>query len=424
MIYELADLKKPPVEYPGVGSIRTFLTNDIVLAEGDGLVAWKLDGKGKSARASEPFRETVSFAVSNDRKYLAIVFKNQSCQVLDITEKGPAEKFVLPDPEGRVLTGFNRLSASFSDTGRLATLDPARVVRVWNIAGPKPEPYRSIYEKGPKETVCLFPKGDRLIRGDQGTFEVWSIEGDAPQKLATCPEFGFVDSNCQALTVTPDGQTIITGHLNGAVRFWGIEDGKIVERNPISPQPVVRPLLADLSPDGRFASLYHENYRSHLWNLAELTSRPLEGTHHGPFRFAPDGTTGCVWRYPPSGLRLIRSFDQAGNAPLDFGSDFAPLCYSPDGKWLAALFWNGWTGTENGKELVIWDVFISPPKVVARTHRTHPRPVAIHPRWPFPARSCHQSWRRNPGLGHDRTRAGPAIRSHDPRCALRALARW
>ena len=349
-VWEIADLKKAPVEYPPQVWIVAFLTNDIVLTTGgDGYVAWKLDPK--EPKVVENFRGVSSFAVSNDRKYLAVVFKeDQSCHVYAITPEGPKEKFVLPGAEGKVGGGY---PVSFSETGLLAALDAASVVRVWDIAGTKPQVRHTIDEKGPGQLVCFFPKGDRVVRGNESGFEVWSIEGTQPRKLAASPGFVLVASNLSVVAVTPDGNTIITGHINGTVRFWGIEKEVIFERNPIRPSPSVRPPFADFSPDGRFAALYHDDNRSHIWKLTDLTSRALADPGEAAVRFAPDSATACTWRNTAGGgLRLVPSATPE-QAPVDFASGFQVACYSPDGKWLAA-----WSATE----LSIWDVSVSPPK--------------------------------------------------------------
>lgn len=344
-IWQVADPQKV-VEYGSVGDILAFLTDEIVLTLGEGgYVVWKLDPKAPKPLAR--FEGGLSFALSNDRKRLAVLSKDDSaCTVYDVTAEGPKKKYALPGEPGKALVfpDMHLHYASFSDNGLLAVISADRLARIWDVTGPKPELKHTL---GKMNCVALYPKGDFLLGvvPEKGT-ELWALNEADPRRVAGVPSFGVTDIS---IAVCPDGETFATGNTGGAVHFWGIEKGVTFEKHPI--RPGYKAANTRLSPDGRYTATYEEwgNAASVLWNFADMSLQPIELT--GNPRFSPDGGLLCDGN--GVGLRLFQRGDGFKKVVADFGSAFAPLAYHPNGKWFAAI---------SGAELQVWDVSASPPK--------------------------------------------------------------
>jgi WD40 repeat protein len=172
---------------------------------------------------------------------------------------------------------------------------------------------------------------------------VWSV-GDKPRLLTPAVHYSQYNGNCRCIGITPDGTTIITGHLNGCVRFWSFEKDVLFEQNPIVLSPLLDRQWADLSADGRFAAIMHEDSRMHIWNLADFTTQAFE-KNMKPVRFAPDGASFAS--NPKSRVVIAASADPLGKSLREFTDLHAAGCFSPDGKWLV---------TTSSTDTAMWNI--------------------------------------------------------------------
>lgn len=108
----------------------------------------------------------------------------------------------------------------------LATSSTDKTVKIWTIKpGGMENPDRTLYEA---ETipVCSFsPTGDHLLygAGDQ-KIKVYNGEGTQFQKeLAGAKEGVF------AMSLSPNGQTLVAGAFFGTAYFWNATDGKLLQ---------------------------------------------------------------------------------------------------------------------------------------------------------------------------------------------------
>jgi|GEM_PF-2533715 len=331
-VYDLTAPNAPPVAYLTVGHVRAFLTDDLVLAVNNNLFAVrKLDGKG-NAEVVESYPDALHFALSPDRKYLALVFKDGTCRVYDVQPTGAKEKLALP---GTVALR----NPLFSATGVLAAIETGSNLRAWDVSGAKPE----LRAKLPfSNAIHLTQSGSHLVAPGHGDFELYAVHEKAESWNSA-----RVEGNVSAVASTRDGSQIVTAHLTGEVRVWERVKGVLKESKSVPPRHLVVSQYTDLSPDGRFATV---DKRSHsvLLDFTDLSERALPAP--GDFqRFSANGAK--LFTGGKDGLYVRGVLDVVPGNP--FADRFSPLCGSPDGKWLAAA---------SATDLGIWDVTATPPK--------------------------------------------------------------
>jgi WD40 repeat protein/predicted Ser/Thr protein kinase len=361
-VYNLTE--KTSIEYPAItGRITAFLAADVVLAQRDRqAVVWRLDPAGIKPLLT--LDDAPIVAVSPGRKSLATVSSANVCVVYDITADGPKEKFALAGEHAPV-SSMSTQPVTVSDAGRLVALAPGhRALRLWDVTGAAPRLLHAL-DATQRYALSFNPAGDRLAVGNNGDapwLEVWTINGDRLERVAAVPPeaFRLLDSNAGPVAWTPDGATVVVGHANGAVRFWGFEKGTLFERNPLPPNRWLRAPYTDLSPDGRFATLFVEDARGQTLNLADLTPRPLVDGLHQVSLFGPTGAVLYTTGGGGNNWLEVRAAAAGFAAPVRFADGLAqrPACASPDGRFLA---------TASDTEVVLWDATASPPKELGRT---------------------------------------------------------
>ena len=375
-VWEVADPKKEPVKYPINSTISQFVTNDVVIAwKGDTAIVWRLDPRNPEPLAKFP--DCGLAVASPDGKYLAVAPKGEaaSVDIYDWTESGPKKRVTLPGPEGKVARDGNRVAIrpSFSATGRLAIVAPDWTVHIWDLVGREPKLLVTIPPQLQTNytEVALDRSGRRLVRWNEGGFELLAIDGDKPRSLGTgSPRFR--DDNFRYVQIAPDGNTIVTWHHNGAVRFWSAVNEVIVERNPLQPQPAAFGLV--VSPDGRTMAANAEDQTVTLFDLTGPVPRRLPGvpadlTEVGP-TYSPDGRTLAVTNGPAGQSVRLLAIDPPNPCRqiAALGQDSWRASFSPDGKLLLCP-------EQGGKELVWRDISGASPT----ERRRHPFTAAGNP---------------------------------------------
>ena len=157
---------------------------------------------------------------------------------------------------------------------------------------------------------------------------------------------------------TDNGGTLITGGIDGIVRFWDLKSRTVL--NEIRPQPIRQITAIDLSPDGHFLAIAGNAGRIQIWSCDTLSIvRDLRG-HAKEVRdieFAPDGQhvasvgmDGRVLLWAVSTDRLLEAVE------LDsFVENAVSTAFSPDGQYVAAT--GGADDHQPGPtELRVWKV--------------------------------------------------------------------
>jgi hypothetical protein len=180
----------------------------------------------------------------------------------------------------------------------------------------------------------LGPEDDDLDLAIRMNLSAWSRQVSTLRAAITQEE----EQGVAALS--PDGQTILTGHPDHTARLWSSATGQPL--GPPLPHPS-RVLRAVFRQDGKVVSVGCEDGSTQLWEVA--TGQRLGPTlhHPGPIRYlalSPDGriaVTGCfdamvqLWSLP-SGQPL--------GEPLQHQGTIWVLAFSPDSRLILTGSWD------------------------------------------------------------------------------------
>jgi WD40 repeat protein/tetratricopeptide (TPR) repeat protein len=248
------------------------------------------------------------------------------------------------DVEGRFLHAWPKatpyhLSLSHDD-GRLNRMREERA-RFHPVASLKSRQNDEIWgpAKG-RRPRSPFPGGPTTLSG---------LVGDPNRTIENGPNPNAIN----ALAVSPDGWTVVTGSANRSIRLWwadgvlrnylGLTDRDRwgVGGGPAGFETSVYAVA--FSPDGRVVVTAGANKEGHLWDVA--TGRPIGEAlvHKGPVvavAFSPDGKTVLTG----SGDKTARLWDattgRAIGQPLQHQGEVVAVAFSPDGRTLLTASWD------------------------------------------------------------------------------------
>ena len=236
--------------------------------------------------------------------------------------------------------------------------------------------------------------GREHLRGFEWRYLDWETRADYTANASSSPDAAF------RMALSPDGRTLAVGRWNGAVELWDpallrrtatLDENKgvaVVAFSPkgnllaasgpggtlrlwqIEPRRLVselvhtnRAICLSFSPDAERLASFHADSGVWLWNLKSLQAErhypgfPNRGVHGGPVCFSPDGRQLAAGH--SSGH--IRIIDWVTDTVVrDIAAHEQPLmclAYSPDGKLLASgsgysaddiRLWNPATGERVG----------------------------------------------------------------------------
>ena len=186
---------------------------------------------------------------SPDSRWFSYVHASDlTVRIVDLQSSPPSEvaKLIAPADASADEPAKGFVASAFVSDGRLATCDGNRRVWLWNVGK---EPTRSatsftVDKLGMVEHPYLIaaPQSPVVVFYRNQTFQVWDLS-DAEPKLRChwpvpdAPNLKLDDISIGAIAVSPDGRTLLTGHDNGAMRFWDISGAQPVERLPLAPNP-------------------------------------------------------------------------------------------------------------------------------------------------------------------------------------------
>jgi WD40 repeat protein len=182
---------------------------------------------------------------------------------------------------------INSLDVS-KDGGLIATCADDYTVRVWRMFDAKEiqniDEGMSIISE-----ISFSPINDNLIWSERnGSIRVRSIEGYWVQK------FNENDVPASSIAVSPDGSVIVSGHFNGDIKLWDIDNGDLLHTLKGHTAEVTS---LSISPGGNFLATGAIDGISRVWNIDSILTGPnlefvLKG-HKGPVNditFSPDGS--------------------------------------------------------------------------------------------------------------------------------------
>jgi WD40 repeat protein len=232
-VWDTADWKEKYVETGhrhGVVDVAFCRDGRAVLSLGDDSTVreWDLAHPGQNRVVYRPQTPAYALAVSPDGKVVAVTSAQRPLVVWDVARS--RERFTVPLQGGRV---------TFCPDGKtLAVCDPWGPVHLWDV-----RLGREVYlfpPAGPWPGLAFSTDG-RFLATAGDAVKVWDVASGAEVH-------SFKDTPTWAVTFSPDGKRLATGHHDGTVGLWDLVAGKKQRtlRGHSAPVQSVR-----FTPDGR-----------------------------------------------------------------------------------------------------------------------------------------------------------------------------
>ncbi|MCT7966161.1 trypsin-like peptidase domain-containing protein [Laspinema sp. D1] len=142
-------------------------------------------------------------------------------------------------------------------------------------------------QSNPITSVAITANGQTLITGSNQGIELWDI--NTGRLVLTLPESG----EANAIAISPDSRTLVSGHLDNTVKVWNLLNGNLVHTLEAGERGFIVESVA-ISPDGQ--TIAAGTYREiRLWNLERgIRQRTIEAhcdlCYVYDLAFTPDGT--------------------------------------------------------------------------------------------------------------------------------------
>ncbi|MBD3558704.1 WD40 repeat domain-containing protein, partial [Planktothrix sp. FACHB-1355] len=144
------------------------------------------------------------------------------------------------------------------------------------------------------------------------------------------------DSNVNAVAITPDGQTLATGHDDKTIKLWQVSTGKL--KSTLTGLSASASTLA-ISPDGQILAAGSSDRSIKLWNLRTGQLKSNLTGHSSDILslvFSPDSQI-----LASAGDTTVKLWDvSAGQLQTTFTGDNTPVyavAFSPNGQTLASV---------------------------------------------------------------------------------------
>lgn len=331
---------------------------------------WDTSSGEESSALKEPSGGTLNLALAPDGKTLATVSGDGKTLRLWEVATGKEVRQLRSElgssalafsPDGRIL-------AAGGERQEGASLKPSPI-HLWEVSTGRPLRRLEGHLFG-VEALAFSSDGKRLISGSVGgELRIW--DPTTGENLLPRPAH---ESYVNSVVFSPDGKTLATGSLDGTIRLWDRATTKPVSR--FVGEPRRRIWRVAFAPDGKSLVSAGDDDSLRFWDVAtgrlkrsismakERTSLSLAASPDRKIlAVALRGTTEVRLLIGETGEELRRL---AGSA-----SDGHLLCFTPDGKQLAALE----ISRSSSGILRLWD--ISTGKELRKWTVATPGPIAI-----------------------------------------------
>ena len=337
---------------------------------GTGGLVGVLDGHCSSEREERLDSAITSVCSSPDGNFALTGSEDRTLRLWDISTGRPMRTFGGPrrlmygsrlSPDGTTVLGIG------GDRLRLWDLTTCRLARTLRRA-----------DQWPLRQACFGPHGMSALSDGRGGLDLWDLQDGRVVRTLTMPGH----RNClYALCSSPDGNSAVSGYLEGKLAFWDLITGRLICAIEAHKGPITS---ARFSPDGRLV-LSGSDLGSHgrnvqadrlkLWDVATGQLVHNFGGYSTPVTsvcFSPDGTQAMSLPariVQPKGTapwgNLIKLWDVATGRCVQtlVGRWFSlsgSACFSLDGTHALT----GWSD----QTLKLWDLNLG--KVI-RTFRGH-----------------------------------------------------
>lgn len=284
-------------------NLLCYLKTDLHRWNFSNLSVWQADGRGinlkqcnfafadlTQSRFTEDFGETLSLAISPDKKQLAACDTNGQIRLWNLQDN--RQQLTL-----RGHSAWTQMVAYSPDGQTLASCSSDSTVRLWNLdLGNCIGVLKS--HQGRVRAIAFTPDGQTLASaGDDWVIKLWEVNTQTVKLTLR----GHTD-NIRSIIISPDGQTVVSSGDDGSIRFWSL-NGRCWQTIKAHQQPV---WTIAMSPDGSYIASGSVDCTVKLWdsnNVSLITTVRHQGSV-SQVAFSPDGRhlasasydrTVCIW---------------------------------------------------------------------------------------------------------------------------------
>ena len=278
--------QKPGYLAGNIFNFLRYLEVDLARWNFSNLSVWQADARGVNLRHcnfafanltqskfTEDFGETLSLAISPDKKQLAACDTNGQIRLWNLRDKRQQQTL-------RGHTAWTQMVVYSPDGQTLASCSSDRTVRLWNLNSGRCIGILKSH-RGRVRAIAFTSDGHLASAGDDLAIKLWDVN---TQTVIQTFE-GHTD-NIRSIIITANAHIISSGD-DGSIRFWNL-NGRCLRTIEAHQKPV---WTVAISPDGSLVASGSVDNTVKLWNsnTGELiTSFQHQGTV-SRIAFSPDG---------------------------------------------------------------------------------------------------------------------------------------